>query len=175
MFPTSSLKTCNNFHTRLLIPFSCIYVDLTLKPAYIGMCTKGKILVEFSLMWIRLTCLLAFHMPWDRSDSTLHYPIEELYKEPFGYIEGMRNWEQENYSHCCQSLYLSLHPFVPWITFVFFLSFPFACELAIEIWRIEVVEAQVGDSVSPIRRCADRGCHSCNLCFLLIEISFPIQ
>ena len=63
MFPISSLKTCKNFHTRLLIPFSCIYMDLTLKPAYIGMCAKGQILLEFSLMWIRLTCLLAFPMP----------------------------------------------------------------------------------------------------------------
>ena len=53
-----------------------MYVDMTLKPAYIGMCAKGQIVLEFSLMWIRVTCLLAFH-----------YPIEALYKEPFGYIE----------------------------------------------------------------------------------------
>ena len=39
----------------------------------------------------------------------------------------------------------------------------FAYELAIERWRIEVVEAQVEDSVSLVRRHADRGCHSCNL------------
>ena len=73
---------------KRLIPFSHIYVDLTLKTTYIEMCAKGQIILEFSLMWIRVTCLLAFHMPWDGPDSTFHYPIEELYKEPFGYIEG---------------------------------------------------------------------------------------
>ena len=31
------------------------------------------------------------------------------------------------------------------------------------------------DSVSLVRRHADRGCHSCNLWFILIEISFPVQ
>ena len=87
MFPISSLKTCLNCHTWLLNPFSRIYADMTLKPVYIRMCAKGQIILEFSLTWIQLTCLLAFHMPWDRSDPTFHYPIEKLYKEPFGYIE----------------------------------------------------------------------------------------
>ena len=41
---------------------------------------------------------------------------------------------------------------------MFFTSLPFASELAIVRWRIEVVEAQVGDSVSPVRRRAVRGC-----------------
>ena len=59
-----------------------------------------------------------------------------------GYILSANSW----------NLYLSLHPFVPWSTVVFFPSFPFASELAIVRWRIEVVEAQVGDSVSPVRR-----------------------
>ena len=44
-------------------PFSRIYVDFTPKTMYIGMCAKGQILLEFCLMWIRLTYLLAFHMP----------------------------------------------------------------------------------------------------------------
>ena len=79
MFPISSLKTCKICYTRLFNPFSRIYACLTPKNAYIGMCAKGQILLEFSLMWIRLTCLLAFHMPLDHSDSTFHYPIEELY------------------------------------------------------------------------------------------------
>ena len=52
MFPRSSLKTCIIFHTRLLNPFSCIYVGFTSKTAYIGMCAKIQILLEFSLMWI---------------------------------------------------------------------------------------------------------------------------
>ena len=56
------------------------------------MCAKGQMILEFYLMWIRIICLLTFQMPWDRLDSTFHYPIEALYKEPFGYIE-----EEENY------------------------------------------------------------------------------
>ena len=55
-------------------------------------------------------------------------------------------------------LYLSLHPFVPLEHFCVLPKLSFASELAIERWRIEVVEAQVGDSVSPIRRRAVRGC-----------------
>ena len=83
---------------RLLIPFSRIYADITLKPAYIGMCAKGQIFLEFSLMWIWVTCPLAFDMPLDRLDLTFHYPIEALYKEPFVYIEKGEIEEQENYS-----------------------------------------------------------------------------
>ena len=98
MFPISSLKTTIICCTWLLIPFSRIYVDITLKPAYIGMCAKGQMFLEFSLMWIWVTCLLAFHIPRDRLDLTLHYPIEALYKEPFGYIKGGGIEEWENYS-----------------------------------------------------------------------------
>ena len=78
MVPRSSLKTCIIFHSWLLNLFSCIYMDMTLKPEYIGMCAKGQIFLEFSLMWIRVICLLAFHIPCDRPDLTFHYPIEAL-------------------------------------------------------------------------------------------------
>ena len=50
----------------------------------------------------------------------------------------------------------------------------FVCEIAIERCRIEVMEAQVEDSVSAVRRSADKVCHYC-ISHLLIEISFPIQ
>ena len=106
MFHIPSLKTCENWYTWILNPLSRIYMGLTSKTTYIEMCSKIQILLEFSLMWIRLTCLLAFHMPWDRSNSTFHYPIEDLYKEPFGYVEGMRNWEKENYSPLLPKLVL---------------------------------------------------------------------
>ena len=82
MFPRPSLKTCENFYMRLLNLLSRIYVGLTSKTAYIGMCTKIQILLEFSLTWIWLTCLLAFHMPWDHSDLTFHYPFENLLRNP---------------------------------------------------------------------------------------------
>ena len=116
MFPRSSLKTHVIFYTWLLNPFLRIHADITLKPVYIRMCAKGQIFLEFSLLWIRVTCLLSFHIPQDRSDLTFHYPIEALYKEPFGYIEEEELKRKKTIVHCCRSLYLSLHPFVPWST-----------------------------------------------------------
>ena len=41
---------------------------------------------------------------------------------------------------------------------MFFPRLPFSSELAIMRWRIDVVETQVGDSVSPVRGRAVRGC-----------------
>ena len=85
--------------------------------------------------------------------------LVKLYKEPLGTLKAYReNWSKETIVHCCQNLYLSLHPFVPWSTVVFFPSLPFASKLAIKRWRIEVVEAQMGDSVSLVRRRVVRGC-----------------
>ena len=104
MFPISSLKTLIICCTQLFIPFSRIHVDITLKPMYIGMCAKGQIFFEFSLMWIWVTFLLAFHMPWDRLDLTFQYPIEALYKEPFGYIEREELKSRKTIVHCCRSL-----------------------------------------------------------------------
>ena len=138
MFPRSSLKTCKNCDTRLLIPFSRIYTDLTLKPTYIGMCAKGQILLEFSLMWIQLTCLLAFPMPWDHSDSTFIYPIDELYKEPFGYIEGIWGIESKRtIVHFFQNLCFSLHPLCPLENFCVLPKITFclwACYREMEDW-----------------------------------------
>ena len=57
---------------------------------------------------------------------------------------------------------------------MFFPNFPFLCEITIERWRIEVVEAQVEDSVSPVCKSVDKVCHYC-ISDLLIEISFPVQ
>ena len=136
MFPRSSLKTCIILYMQILNLFSHIYVDMTLKPTYIGMCEKGQIVLEFSLMWIQDTCLLAFHMPWDRSYLTFHYPIEALYKEHFGYIEGEELKTKRTIVHCCRSLYLSMHPFDPWSTFCssqYFLSL-WACYWDMEYW-----------------------------------------
>ena len=56
---------------------------------------------------------------------------------------------------------------------MFFPSFPLLCEISIEIWRIEVVEAQVEDSVSPVRKSPDRVCHYC--IFDLLIDSCPIH
>ena len=117
-------KKCIIWYMRILNIFSRIYVDMTLKPAYIWMCAKGQILLEFSLMWIWVTCLLAFHIPWDCSDLAFHYPIETLDKEPFGYIEGGGIEEQENYSPLLPELILESASFCPLDHFVFFPSLP---------------------------------------------------
>ena len=53
---------------------------------------------------------------------------------------------------------MSLNPFVPLEHFGVLPKLAFASELAIERWRIEVVEVKVGDSVSSVRRRAVRGC-----------------
>ena len=95
--------------------------------------------------------------------------------EPFGYIERGGIEEQESYSPLLPELILESASRCPLEHFVFFPSLPFSCELAIKKWRIEMVEAQVGESVSSIRRRADRGCHYCNLYFISIKISFPVQ
>ena len=52
MFPRPSLKTLFICCMQILIPFSHIYTDITPKPVYIGMCAKGQMFLEFSLMWI---------------------------------------------------------------------------------------------------------------------------
>ena len=119
----------------------------------------GVFLIEVWINW-----LLAFQMPWEWLDSTLHYPFGVIYKEQLGYIKEEELKSKETIVHCFHSLHMlesaSLCPFgalcvLPKLTF--------ACELAIERWRIEVVEAQVEDSFSPVRIHADIGCHYCNL------------
>ena len=103
-------------------------------------------------------------MPRDHSDLTLDYPFGVLYKEPLGYIEGEELKSNETIVHCCRSLHILEYASLCSFGALFVLhKFAFACELAIERWRIDVVEAQVEDSVSPVRRHADRGCHFCNL------------
>ena len=104
------------------------------------------------------------------------YPFEKLYKELFGTLKAYERIEnKETIVHCGRNLFLSLHPFVPWSTSVFFPRLPFSCELlsrdgGLRWWRpkwgiqflrfvdapTEVVFIIISD-------------------FMLIEISFPIQ
>ena len=87
-----------------------------------------------------------------------------LYKERLGYIEEEELKSKETIFHCFLSLLIlestSLCPFGELCVLP---KLAFFCELSLKRWRIVVVEAQVEDSVSPISRCADRGCHLCNL------------
>jgi len=53
---------------------------------------------------------------------TFHYPIEALYKEPFGYIEGGGIEEQEKYRLLLPELILESASLCPLEHFVFFTS-----------------------------------------------------
>ena len=114
-------------------------------------------------------------MPGDHSDSTFHYPIEELYKEPFRYIEKGEIEEQENYSPLLPELILESTSLCPLEYFVFFPSFPFACELAIERWRIEVVEAKWGIQFLQFVDMPTEVVFILISDFILIEIYFHVQ
>ena len=84
-----------------------------------------------------------------------------------------RNWRIRKLYSMVSSVFLILESasVCPLEHIVFFPSLPLLYELAIERWRIEVVEAWVEDSNSPIRKSADKVCHYC-ISDLLIEISF---
>ena len=98
-------------------------------------------------------------MPRDHSDLTLHYPFGVLYKEPLGYIEEDELKSKETIVHCCHSLHiLESTSLCPFGSLCILPKLVFSCELDIERWRIEMAEAQVEDSVYPVRRHADRGC-----------------
>ena len=57
-----------------------------------------------------------------------------------------------------------------------FPRFHFLCKLSIVRWRIEVVDAQVENSVSMVWRSSDRVCHYCIFVLLIeISISCPIH
>ena len=92
------------------------------------------------------------------------YTFGVLYKEPLGYIEGEELKSKETIIHCFLSLHIlefaSLFPFGALFVLP---KLAFSCEISIERWRIEVVEAQVEDSVSLFHRCAGKGCHYCNI------------
>ena len=68
-------------------------------------------------------------MPLDHLYLTLHYPIEALYKEPFGYIERGGIEEQENYSPLFLKLILDSTSLCPLENFVLFPRFPLLVSL----------------------------------------------
>ena len=87
-----------------------------------------------------------------------------LYKEPLGYIEEEELKRKETIAHCCRRLHiLESASLCPFVSLCVLPKLALAYEIAIERWRIEVVEAQVEDPVSSVRRHADRGCHLYNL------------
>ena len=137
MFPRPSLKTSQNWYTRLLNPLSRIYVGLTPKTVYIGMCTKSK------SFW---------HFPWHGSDSLVFWPsicleiarirsfitpFKIYIRKPLVHWRHKRIESKETIVHCCRNLCLSLHPFVPWSTFCVLPKLSFclwACYWEMEDW-----------------------------------------
>ena len=108
----------------------------------------------------------------------LSLPLWKLYKEPLGTLKEYREIEsKETIVHCCRNLYLSLHPFVPWSTSVFFPSFPFAraCYHEMEDWGGGGPSG--GFSFSSSQTCRQRLYLSCNLWFILIRtiFSYPMM
>ena len=115
MFSSSSLKkTCLFIYvtfypiltsTRNFWPQTRVHRDVCISPNIFGI----------FLIWIWITWLFSFQMPWERSDSTLHYPCGVLYKEPLGHIEEEELKSKETIVHFCLSLLIhesaSLCPF----------------------------------------------------------------
>ena len=63
--------------TRDFWPQTCVHQDVCISPN----------IFQIFLIWVWRSWLLSFQIPWECSDSTLHYPLGVLSKEPLGYIE----------------------------------------------------------------------------------------
>ena len=157
MFPRPSLKTCENCYTWLLTLYHVYTWVWPLKPHTLGCVQKSKSFWSF---------------PWHGSDSLVSCPsicleIAQIWpfitplkiyiRKPLDTLKAWENWEQRNYSPLLSELVLESASLCP------LEHFCILTKLGIERWRIEVVEAQVGDSVSLIHRRANRGCIHCNI------------
>ena len=115
-----SLSLCRLFSTHGLIlsfydPSSslknlCLFLYATFNPILVctcdfwpqthvhrDVCISPNVFGVF-LIGVWINWLLAFQIPWEFSDSNLHYPLGVLYKETLGYIEERGIEEQRNYS-----------------------------------------------------------------------------
>ena len=92
----------------------CIHIFWSQTHIHREMCIKPNFFGVF-LIESRRTWFLAFHIPWECLDSTLHFLFGVLYIEPLRYIEGGEIGEQGNYSSFLPHLYMiecaSLCPF----------------------------------------------------------------
>ena len=133
-----------------------------------------QILLEFSLTWIRLIWLLAFHMPWDRLDSTLRYPLWSYIRNPLVHWRHIERLKERNYSPLLPEFILesaSLCPFgallcssQAWLFLVSSLSRYGGLRWWRPKWGSHFL--RFTDMPSEVV--------SCNLWFILIEISFPV-
>ena len=149
---------------------------LTSNPCTLGCAHKDKYFWSFpwcgskSVVSCHSICLEITRI-WPSITSWKYY-----IRNPLDTFKGEELKSKEIILYCCRSLHIlestSLCPFGALCVLP---NLAFNCELAIERWSIEVVEAQVEDLFSSVRKRADRGCHYCNLCFISIEISFPVK
>ena len=113
--PISSLKNpCLLMYTNFKPILTCTHEFWLQTCVHRDVCISPNIFGVF-LIWFWRSRLLAFHMHWDHSYSTLHYHFGVLYKEPLGYIEEEELKSKETIVHCCLSLLIlestSLCPF----------------------------------------------------------------
>ena len=113
--PSSSLK---NPYLLLYVTFNpilaCTHEFWPQSRVHRDVCTSPNIFGVFLIgAWI--TWLLEFQMPWECSDSTLHYPFGVLYNKILGYIEKEELKSKETIVHTCLSFLIlkstSLCPF----------------------------------------------------------------
>ena len=136
--PSSSLKnTCLLLHSTFKPVLTCTHDFWPQTHVHQDVCINPNSFVFF-IIWVRTTWVLAFQIPWECSDSTLHYPLRVLYKEPLGYIKEEELKSKETIVQCCLSFIIlestSLCPFgalcvLPNISFVLW-----ACYREIEDW-----------------------------------------
>ena len=109
-----SKNTCLFLYVTFKSILTCIRNFWPQTRIHQDVCIKTNIFGVF-LIVVQINWMLAFHMPWECSDLTLHYLFGVLYIEPVGYIEGGESWEQGNNSSLFPHLFMlefaSLCPF----------------------------------------------------------------
>ena len=107
---------------------------------------------------------------WKRSDLTLHFLLKGYILSYLDALEGRKLWEQINYCVFFPHTYILESASLCPLSSHQCSSQSCHCLVRLSlIWRIEVVEAKVEDSVSLFQQGADRGCHL-YLSSLLIDI-----
>ena len=128
---------------------------------------KIQILLEFSLTWIRLTCLWPSIFLEIARIQPFITPLKIYIRNPLDTLKAWDNWEQRNYSPLLLELVLESASLCPLEHFGVLPKLSFclwACYQEMEDWG---GGGPSRGSVSPICRCADRGCIHCNLWFYI--------
>ena len=90
-------------------------------------------------------------------------PLKSYIRNPLDTLEGEELKSKKTIVRCCWSLYLSLHPFVPWSTLCSSQYFILLVSLLSRDGGLKWWRPKWGNQVSLIRKRVDRGCIHCNL------------